>query len=706
MPTAAVVLLTLLALHYLHWRLGSTLNLASPLVASLSLVVLAAELLMLASFFLQLAFSLWPSPRPATACLAPAAGQPAGGSAVPSDVSAWESRASGSFVAAGDRAGHAVDPAESAGPAYVPSVDVLVPSYGEPPALIERCLRGCLAMDYPQQTVWLLDDSGRSELAALCERLGVRYLHRPQRCHAKAGNLNHALAHCRAELIAVFDADVVPLHSFLRDTVPLFVDPRLGFVQTPQSAMNADPVMRNLRLERWLMPEEECFYRWIEPCREAVGAVVCAGTSFLMRRQALDRVGGFETGTPAEDLATGIRIAALGYRNRYLSRKLSAGLAPFTVAAMARQRCRWASGTVQVLRTGANPITIPGLNPLQRLAYLEGILHWFNVLPQLLLVLLPLSVAWLGVAPVLVSGEGVLRYALPFYGAQLLLARWINRHSRTALLPELYRWIFLVPLAGAVLFTVLGRPQPFRVTPKQQASGALEGPPKRLLLPLVLLLALQGISALGMLAPVAGRTLQPLPMAAAALAWSWIGTNSLLLALAIRACWSRPGLAPEPWFALRSPCQVSWSDAAGAAPARLQATNAELQAISEAGVELRLRGPVQLPSDRPLTLHVPGLPPLPLRLAAEAPMAWWRGRGLRAGGGAVRQVGGCWQALTAAQRQRLEAFLYSRPGAWPQLRAPFEPLALLVVVGRLLVSWRGETWFRRSLIKQAAAPPP
>jgi cellulose synthase (UDP-forming) len=312
----------------------------------------------------------------------------------------------------------------------------------------------------------------------------------------------------------------------------------------------------------------------------------------------------------------------------------------------------------------------------------------------------------------LVSGEGLLRYALPFYGAQLLLARWINRHSRTALLPELYRWIFLVPLAGAVLFTLLGRPQPFRVTPKQQASGTEAWPPKRIVLPLVLLLALQGISALGLLAPPAGPTLQPLSPATATLAWSWIGANSLLLALAIRACWPRPGLAPEPWFALRLPCQLGWSDAAGAAPDRLRATNVELQAISETGVELRLRGPVQLPPNRPLTLHVPGLPPLPLRLAAEAPHAgrrglgWPSGLGWRARSGAVRRVGGCWQALSAAERQRLQAFLYCRPGAWPQRRAPFEPLALLVVLGRLVVSWRGETWFRRSLIEQAAAAPP
>ena len=117
------------------------------------------------------------------------------------------------------------------------------------------------------------------------------------------------------------------------------------------------------------------FYRWIEPTRQGVGAVVCAGTSFLVRRSALEQVGGFETGTPSEDLATGIRLSAAGHRILYLNEKLSAGLAPPSLAAMARQRSRWASGTLQTLRTTANPLVIPGLNPLQRLAFLEGILH-------------------------------------------------------------------------------------------------------------------------------------------------------------------------------------------------------------------------------------------------------------------------------------------------------------------------------------------
>lgn len=242
----AVLLLTVLGARYLSWRLNASLNLATPLSTTVSLLTLAAELVLLAGFFLQLWFTLLPA-RPA-----PAAGPI---------------------------------------PMPAPAVDVLVPTCGEPAELVERCLRGCLAMDYPALTVWLLDDAGRPELAELCDRLGCRYLARVDHAHAKAGNLNHGLRHCQGDLVAVFDADVVPLRPFLSRTVGLFTDPSVGFVQTPQSYMNADPVMRNLRLERWLLPDEESFYRWIQPTRQNLNAVVCAGTSFVMRRHALERVG-------------------------------------------------------------------------------------------------------------------------------------------------------------------------------------------------------------------------------------------------------------------------------------------------------------------------------------------------------------------------------------------------------------------------------
>ncbi len=654
----AVLLLTLLGGRYLAWRLGSTLNLEGPLAAGLSLAMLLAELALLATAFLQLWFTLAPDPG----------------------IAALTERA-------------ALDLAQRRrdDPRALPAVDVLVPSYGEPPELIARCLRGCLALDYPRLSVWLLDDSGRPELERLCAGLGCRYLARERRDHAKAGNLNHALPHLRGDLIAVFDADVVPQTSFLARTVGLFADGAVGFVQTPQSYMNADPVIRNLRLERWLMPDEETFYRWVEPVRQGLNAVVCAGTSFVMRRSALLQVGGFETGTPSEDLATGIRLAAAGYRNLFVAEKLSAGLAPFTLAAMARQRCRWASGTLQTLRTGASPFSIAGLRPLQRLAFLEGILHWCNVLPQLLLVLMPLSIGVLGVAPLRVNGAGLLLYALPFYGAQLLLARWFSGQARTALLPELYRWVFLVPLAAAVLGTLLGRPHRFRVTPKAPTAGRQLGAERRLLLPLLALLSLQGVGLLNLM-PWGGLALAPISTATMALGLVWAGFNGLLLLLAIRTCWDRGGGDGTPWFAVEAPGLLQGLGNGRSLPVRLRA-------ISAAGVELEwpaasaLDPAAALPPG--LTLALPGhATPLPLRLEAQE----------------GRRLGALWGDLSAGQRDRLEHQLYRRSGLWPQRRAPFEPLALAAVLRRLLQPVPPEGWFGRSLLPQAqpalAAPPP
>ena len=113
--------------------------------------------------------------------------------------------------------------------------------------------------------MFLLDDSNRSEVRALSRRLRCHYRHRPERANAKAGNLNDGLRLGRGELIAVFDADFIPQQGFLESSIGLLEDPGIGLVQTPQCFMNADPVMRNLGMERWLLPDEESFYRWIEP---------------------------------------------------------------------------------------------------------------------------------------------------------------------------------------------------------------------------------------------------------------------------------------------------------------------------------------------------------------------------------------------------------------------------------------------------------
>jgi cellulose synthase (UDP-forming) len=119
------------------------------------------------------------------------------------------------------------------------TVDVFIPTINEPETIVRQTLLAALHMDYPHET-WLLDDGNRPEMARLAHEVGAHYLGRDNNKHAKAGNLNHALAHNRGEFIAIFDADHAPQRHFLERTLGYFADDRVAFVQTPQDFYNLE----------------------------------------------------------------------------------------------------------------------------------------------------------------------------------------------------------------------------------------------------------------------------------------------------------------------------------------------------------------------------------------------------------------------------------------------------------------------------------
>ena len=643
----AIVLLTSLAGRYLVWRVLFGLNRHSPTALGLSWLLLACEGWLILTGLLQI-------------CL--------------------------SFSERRDRSA-----AAAAGEALLqrcpnlPSVDVLVPCCGEPLALLERTIVACCRLDYPTKTVWLLDDGldqgetdpqgpgSPRQRRALAQSLGARYHRRQGRRHAKAGNLNAVLPHCHGELLAVFDADVVPQPRFLRRTVGLFLcQARLGFVQTPQSYMTPDPLMRNLAMEDWLLPDEESFYRWIEPVRDSVGAVVCAGTSFVMRRQALDQVGGFSTDSLSEDLATGIRLVALGWQGLFLPEKLSAGLAAAGVADFAQQRLRWCRGTLQTLRSPWGPLRIPGLNPIQRLAFLEGALHWFNAIPRLVLLVLPLSTGLLGILPINLNGTDFLLVFLPYWISLLMLVGWLNRGSRSALLPELYSWLLTPLLAWAVVQTLLAprwRPG-FRVT-----SKTLQRPKPRLAwslaLPILALFALNGWNLLGLLS-----ALPPSPAMATMLSQQqvegnrlvgllWSGLNLIGLLTALRACLDPPRAQALPTFRVRWPARFSVDNGATVHQVHVCRINEQEVAVEPKAVlvpgcvgQLALAAAVGAGRTSPVLTLSAGPTP---------------GRG----------------RLIPQDRHQYRDWLhwlYATPGRWHDPTAPVEWQAMLALLRRLL--WR------------------
>lgn len=294
------------------------------------------------------------------------------------------------------------------------TVDVFIPTYNESVNLLRHTLLAAARMEYPHQT-WLLDDGNRPEMAALAKELGCRYLARTENTDAKAGNLNNALAQSKAEFVAVFDADHVPHKDFLNRTLGFLRDEKVAFVQTPQDFYNLDSYQhRRHRRLSYIWTEQSLFFRVIQRGKDRWNSAYFCGSCAVLRRSALESIGGFATGTVTEDLHTSIRLHKKGYKAVYYPVSLAFGLAPNSVRAFLLQRQRWGQGAMQVWRKEGILFT-RGLTLPQRLNYLASVLTYFDGWQKAIFYTAPAVVLLTGVMPISVLGKDFLMHFIPFY---------------------------------------------------------------------------------------------------------------------------------------------------------------------------------------------------------------------------------------------------------------------------------------------------
>ena len=256
-------------------------------------------------------------------------------------------------------------------PSRAATVDILIPTHSEPVDVLDATLRAAASVR-GRSEVFVLDDARRAEVAALARRHGARYLARTTHEHAKAGNLNHGLLHSNAEFVMTLDADHAPVPAFLERVMGYFDDPSVGFVQTPQTYYNEDAFLfRRRRSGTW--SEQGFFYQSIQPAKNRSNAAFFVGTSAVLRRAALDSIGGFNTETATEDIHTSIRIHARGWRSVFVPEALAFGLEVASFKEYFRQRRRWAAGSLGLLfRSKDSPLRTSGLTVAQRLHYLSS----------------------------------------------------------------------------------------------------------------------------------------------------------------------------------------------------------------------------------------------------------------------------------------------------------------------------------------------
>jgi len=352
-----------------------------------------------------------------------------------------------------------------------PPVDIFICTYDEPLEILEKSILTALALDYPDATVWVLDDTRRKWLREYCAAVGARYITRDNNRDAKAGNLNNGLAvtasETNAPFILVLDADFSPRRDFLKRTVGLLSNPEVAVVQTPQFYYNPDPIQHNLLAAQSWVDDQRFFFDIFQPAKDAWGCAFCVGTSFVVRRDRLVEIGGFPNQAISEDINLTYTMLAEGYETWWLNERLSMGLSAEGIPEYITQRARWCLGTIQVALLRDGPLLGPGFTFTQRWHYLHGVLNWLCK-PFMVLLLVAPPIYWFAGMPAFETDYlSFLRYGVPALLGQMIYMAWISRSRTLPLFMEATHAVTAFAITATLLSAVVkpfGRP--FKITDK------------------------------------------------------------------------------------------------------------------------------------------------------------------------------------------------------------------------------------------------
>lgn len=426
LTTLAMIVLSVTASsRYIYWRLTNTLGFDNWLDAFFGFGLMAGEIYAFTVLLMGFFQTAWPLKR-----------QPA---AMPKNTSAW------------------------------PSVDIFIPTYNEPLDVVRQTVMAALQLDWPadKRHVYVLDDGRRPEFKAFCQSLGVGYLERDNNRHAKAGNINEALAKTHSEYVAIFDCDHIPVRSFLQVCMGWFLrDPTLAMLQTPHVFFSPDPFEKNLDTFRRMPNEGDLFYGIVQDGNDLWNASFFCGSCAVIKRGPLLEVGGVAVETVTEDAHTALKLSRKGYSTAYLQIPQAAGLATESLSSHIGQRIRWARGMAQIARLD-NPLLGKGLKLGQRLCYLNAMLHFFYGLPRLVFLTAPLAYLLFGAQVFHATALLIVAYALPHLAHASITNSRIQGKFRHSFWNEVYEsvlaWYIMRPVLTAFINPSAGK---FNVTAK------------------------------------------------------------------------------------------------------------------------------------------------------------------------------------------------------------------------------------------------
>ncbi len=370
------------------------------------------------------------------------------------------------------------------------SVAILIPARHEPKQVVENTLLTCLGLAYPNKKIYLLDDSSiesyKQDARDLAAAYRVELFTRPDNRGAKAGLINDVLKSLTEKYIAVFDADQNPMPGFLKKVLPfLEADERLAFVQTPQFYSNTD-VSRVALVSN---VQQAVFFEYVCEGKSSKESMFCCGTNVVIRRSALEDVGGFDEQTVTEDVATTLKLHRKHWKSLYYNKAYTFGMAPEDLGSYFKQQNRWAMGNVQLLRKLVVLFftDIRVLKPIQWFEYTITSTYYFIGWAYLILMIGPILYTFFNVPSYFMDPSVYMLTFVPYFMLSLMVY-YSSMGKRNYSILNIFRaqMLSLMTIPVYIRASILGLfniRKGFQITPKDGVRSV----PLRMLWPQLLL---------------------------------------------------------------------------------------------------------------------------------------------------------------------------------------------------------------------------
>lgn len=231
---------------------------------------------------------------------------------------------------------------------YKPSVTVMIPAHNEE-GVISNTVQNILNMDYENFDIIVIDDRSTDNTASVIKDLEQKYkkvtaLIRPKDAFpGKSAVLNDAFKVAKGEAILVFDADATVDPDFLSKLIPYLEPKDVGAVQARKVIRN-----KNVNLLTRCQNNEYTMDTHFQVGRDSIkGAVELRGNGELIKRQAIEDIGGWNNYTLVDDLDMSTKLHIKGWDIRFCPDAVVYEEGIIYLRPLYRQRRRWLEGTIR-----------------------------------------------------------------------------------------------------------------------------------------------------------------------------------------------------------------------------------------------------------------------------------------------------------------------------------------------------------------------